>query len=893
MNPVARFRRVFEARLRSGKYEPIDVVQAVKALSTKQQLMDSLDVWCALFDPDRPPNSRNGLELCRTTGYNLLRRALDLADATNELAELVLALAGSGSAALKDALLAKRLSVYRKRWDALDAQDRDEIQRRAKKLLSDRAAATAKQRFLLDDLEKEFRNRIGHAPQGGELYAFDPGPDAARKEFERLATGCEVAYFPKNPGTSGAFVMGQFVPSTGTKPQPEKNSLIATQNVGFAFNAFASFVEAQIKQPLDLFRLLAWAREPSAMNAWVERTRGQVHTHAVARPWSNVWPELYEEIAIRGLYVAVNRWRVAQMIPVRGYVGKDLEFLLAPLDRHRQELLKRRMADCWAPAAFDQEQLGRRRGKVWGDLKGLELVDELESESLLRELVNQTKANPKEVLERKITLSTQRAVLQGSYHIGEEAKDVFTVEWIPKQSRTQVVYVEVHALPGLLFRAWGGGGGLAELIEDKMYADLASNAAALAQFLLAYLQVLGYMLDIVTAGASGGVRVVVMRFVEERLKDAIINEGLDLAGVDNPWVRTLAGFAGGLVPSAVKAPKVGAVKGLEELEHDTQNVMRGGSRYKPKPQAEERESAPKPKAAAPEGSAPATPTVTPHAPELPPESVRLRPGPALRWQNKQQLEQAALRDPEAGLDRAWYENASDAQLRAREARDPVATEYLDERWGGPRRPFQPDRPSDAALQNRLRKDLREARAAVEAERRRLERAGLWEPSERARAGFETRSTRAGQQSVPPTAKAAAGYEGTVAVARTDIPALASERFSGGSPRALGSYDPAPAIRPPENVVVPQAHGHAEQDIAQRIDARLNALTPAEREAARGHTVSIRVDQEVCSTCAAGLGGGPRAGVLAQLSARHPDIVFEITADDTSTVYRIVGGRRVR
>ncbi|WP_043686905.1 hypothetical protein [Streptomyces xylophagus] len=266
---------------------------------------------------------------------------------------------------------------------------------------------------------------------------------------------------------------------------------------------------------------------------------------------------------------------------------------------------------------------------------------------------------------------------------------------------------------------------------------------------------------------------------------------------------------------------------------------------------------------------------------------------APRWQTRQQLEEAAATDPEAGQARSWYEHASDEQLHAREAQDPVAREYLDERWGGRRRPLQPQRPTDPAMQDSLRADLGEARAAVEAERRRLEEAGLREPSTRERAGWENRKTPAGEQSVPPTAKAAAGYEGTVAVARSDIPALSGERFSGGSPRALGSYDPAHEIRPPEGVVVPQAHGHAEQALGQQLDARLSRLTTAEREAARGRTVYIRVDQEVCSICAAGLGGGSRAGVLSRLSALHPDIVFEITADDTSAVYRLIAGSRVR
>ncbi|MGW5420900.1 hypothetical protein [Streptomyces sp. NPDC003943] len=285
----------------------------------------------------------------------------------------------------------------------------------------------------------------------------------------------------------------------------------------------------------------------------------------------------------------------------------------------------------------------------------------------------------------------------------------------------------------------------------------------------------------------------------------------------------------------------------------------------------------------------------PETPEPVPASAAKTagPGPAPRWQSWAQLKKASLTDREAALDRWWYEKAGPEELLAREAHDPVAKGFLNEAWGGTRRPYRPERPSDPAVQDQLREDLRAARDAVEAERRRLEAAGLRKPSSVEPAGYEELKTLAGVQWVEPTAKAAAGYRGTVAVARSDIPALAGERFSGGSPLALGSYDPAHDIRPPDRVVVRQAHGHAEQDIGQQLDARLNALTEAEREAARGHTVYIRVDEEVCRICAAGLGGGSRGGVLARLSARHPDIVFEVTADDLSTVYRIIAGRRVQ
>ncbi|MEU7515543.1 hypothetical protein AB0B13_26600 [Streptomyces sp. NPDC042898] len=350
---------------------------------------------------------------------------------------------------------------------------------------------------------------------------------------------------------------------------------------------------------------------------------------------------------------------------------------------------------------------------------------------------------------------------------------------------------------------------------------------------------------------------------------------------------------------------------VDEVGEELAKIRPTGGR--PAPEAGATPGTQKPASAAPKpAAAPGAHTAAPHGtdphatetpvppgtppPAEPPTPPRPRPvpapGPKPRWKSRKELEEAARTDPEAGQDLRWYENASYEQLRAREADDPVAKEFLDAMRGGRRRTMVPERPSDPAVQARLREDLREAREAAEARRRYLEEQGR-PPGEREPGGWEEKRRVTGTQKVPPTAKSAAAYEGTVGVARTDIPALAGRRFTGGSPRAFGTYDPAHPIRPPENVVVPQAHGHAEQDLAQQLDAALAALTEAERAAARGRTVFIRIDQEVCSTCATGLGGSVRLGVLARLSSRHPDIFFEVTADDTSTVYRVLAGRRVR
>lgn len=295
---------------------------------------------------------------------------------------------------------------------------------------------------------------------------------------------------------------------------------------------------------------------------------------------------------------------------------------------------------------------------------------------------------------------------------------------------------------------------------------------------------------------------------------------------------------------------------------------------------------------------PAEPSpVLPPGPHTP-RPVLPRPGPPVRWLTRKELEDAARSgDTEAMQDLNWYETASYEQLRAREAQDPVARQIIDSRYGGVRRQYAPDaRTSSPAMQARLSRDLAEVRADTEAQRAQLPPDDPRNLPRREPGGWQTRRTwGSGQetQGVPPTAKAAAGYRGTIAVARTDIPALAEQRFDGGSYLALGEYEPTHPVRPGPNVTNLKAHGHAEQALGQQLSDRLKVLTPAELAAARGRTVWIRVDQEVCSACAAGVVRRMTdGGVLRRLSESHPDIIFEITADDTSRVYRLIGGRLV-
>ena len=336
-------------------------------------------------------------------------------------------------------------------------------------------------------------------------------------------------------------------------------------------------------------------------------------------------------------------------------------------------------------------------------------------------------------------------------------------------------------------------------------------------------------------------------------------------------------FGGTMVAVSV----TGGIKGLGELRRTTETLGRLGDPLVRVGQGGE--GAGSPPAPTPPGDVPPPP----------------------RWRSLKELELAARTDKEAADVLNGYHNLANERLLAWEAQgDPVATGMLNRRFGGARRPYAPDRPTDPAIQQRLRDELARVRHGVEVERERLraEQERLQaegrldqpdpslEPADPAT--WEVMKTRAGQQPVPPTGKQLGRYRGTVAVAVSDIPAFHGEVFEGGSPRAFGTYDPAHPIRPPETIQNPKAHGHAEQAIGQRIHDRLGALSPEDRAAASGGTIWMRVDQEVCSSCAAGLGESERAGVLRRLSELNPDILFVITADDTSKVIRLRAGEQV-
>lgn len=122
--------------------------------------------------------------------------------------------------------------------------------------------------------------------------------------------------------------------------------------------------------------------------------------------------------------------------------------------------------------------------------------------------------------------------------------------------------------------------------------------------------------------------------------------------------------------------------------------------------------------------------------------------------------------------------------------------------------------------------------------------------------------------------------GTVAVAQTDIPYL-TQNFPGASAEALPPHLRGTPGTTGGNVLIPAnptAVNHAEhvalENLRQSIDSAL-AQGRITRSDLRGRTVFLLVEQEPCSSCAAGSAGAERAGVLQQFAELYPELTLEV------------------
>jgi hypothetical protein len=253
----------------------------------------------------------------------------------------------------------------------------------------------------------------------------------------------------------------------------------------------------------------------------------------------------------------------------------------------------------------------------------------------------------------------------------------------------------------------------------------------------------------------------------------------------------------------------------------------------------------------------------------PPPAAAMKPTPATTLQRAPdpyakysipELRKLAVTDRAAAEAlRARYHAMSNTDLERYARNDPAAQAEYSQRTVTPR-----------ASQGQGPFSNREIREALENDIR----------TQRASSGIARREPSAVDPEVDPEG-------GTIGSARTDIPGLESRSFLGRSPRAGGQVNPASNFPPATDpAVLPHTHGHAEQGIADELEA---ALRDIPREQLKGKTVWMLIEQEPCSTCAQGVANAKvDPGVLKKLALEFPEVTFEIKNLRTSSILVLKG-----
>ena len=549
-NVTEQFKGKFAAALANKK----DALAELNGFLKKEVVADSDLVGCfrlyltafsqerrAKLDPDTQQRDR-------AIGYSLWSRTIELASALNGFADLAPFADSTERGEPADAR--KNLHPPRaltdlpglsSHWRDLSFSNpvdpRPEIVGKSEKKRKELRDA----RTMLSPLIDAYRLKEKKSPTLSELLDFDPADDTLRKEFDQIALACDTAWRK----------------SAQAKPTEQ-----AFREVNNAFDRFGAFLKQKATEPLVFFQVLKWVREGAGLKP--KRVVGDEKDMSTPS-WSIVWHELYLEASFHAFAMAVTKWGLLSVQKAKSFPPEDVAFFLSALkDRREREKLEVRLTrGFFNLQGFIEFNRNRRRNERFAARASLTLLDEIESAKLMNDIAREKGQRPEAIRKRYVRVTTPAEdVFRDRYRVGQSIMDDFTIVWIEpsKVPGQTVVTIEFHHMDCILFRTseWG----LDTLVRNAFYKMLARNAEALKAFLLAYLELLGLIADVLTAGAAGGFRRFVFEFAKERFKEKVLDKGLDAAGIDNPALRALAGAGANLA----HVPKRGSRGARAELE---------------------------------------------------------------------------------------------------------------------------------------------------------------------------------------------------------------------------------------------------------------------------------------------------------------------------------------
>ncbi|CAN7261533.1 hypothetical protein LJR225_001249 [Phenylobacterium sp. LjRoot225] len=504
------------------------LVGVIGKIASPAEISACLDAYCRRYDPARPPSGRGPATYARVIGYLLFGKAADLLGPLNALRTQLAAVDAIKPPPPDDAGRGQ-VEIWARRWWSLEDGERSLVRQRL--VLALEKLAKARPVHMLPHLIERFgKDKPGVKPTVEALIDFDPGTSQQKADFEAWAAPVRTAW-------------GAYQNLKGRPPLAQN-----FEEIEAAFAAFRKQIDKAMTTPIDFFRMLKYVRD--------RRLEG------------DVWGfdhEIYLEVAAMGLHKALAQWIIKSADASRAFVGDDDAFVFEGIRRGQhgraRQLMRLRLESMKkGPAQIQAESQARRRVIIAGAYQSLTWLDELDTRDLLDVMNLAWTANPLEVVGRWIYAPSGREVFKQRYWINQSVADGFTIVWIDlARDGNRWAFIEIHSLPGCIYRC--NGGALTALNEKAFYKALAKNAQALAAFLLAYLEVLGWVADIATAGISGGFRHILWEFAKERIKDKVLEKGMSALGVDNPWLQTAAGFGVNFVHLLRRRPKIsGAVE---------------------------------------------------------------------------------------------------------------------------------------------------------------------------------------------------------------------------------------------------------------------------------------------------------------------------------------------
>lgn len=591
-----QFRSSFAAGLHSGNYdEPKETLtKLIWQVKTVPEFFGCLDALCDLFDPRNPPR-RAGLKPSdrpqwkKRTFYlgvavleNLLNHGLELSKDEPQLAREIFEIAEVAVGSSIGGVPRQRVWVYADRFRFISEIQRAAIHKLAAAKLHNLAEGKKTARLLIDDLAAAFKDRTGSAHQGfDELYRFEIGDEAGRARFHRAAQACEKAWM------------------AALKARDFK---AASDALTKAFEAFQQYIRREMKQPIDLFRLLKWAREPGETTMVSRRGGGTqkletAEAKSASAFFSVVKDELYLEIASHGLTMAIGVWQLesvqhafsrARTAPsdiiwktawqsgATGFEGRDAQYVFAPIvgEEARNLFRARLLAMQMDPKENSPKLQNQRRSmEILASLRHLTLVDEVKLVALSKEMEALMRDDPIAHASRSFELTGGKHHY-GTFHIGDGYSGAFSIFWIAPQP-TGTIYVEFRRFPGYVFMSPPPPDRtLADLVEAAQLVDIGESWEALKGLAVAYLIVLGFALDVISAGIAGNtLRGAVLHFLAERIAEKVIDKSLELSHLNHPLLQ--------FVTEAIVGAKLGKSRkllSLDELEQAERSATRSVTR---------------------------------------------------------------------------------------------------------------------------------------------------------------------------------------------------------------------------------------------------------------------------------------------------------------------------